>query len=75
MWSLFYLDVSNACNIGRARGLVNYRSEPVSPISTLRTEPSSSRFFANARRQNQKNIAAGEAIAQLDIEQIGFIHS
>jgi hypothetical protein len=58
-------------NIGRIRGLVNYRTQPTSPFSNQKTNP----FFGHGRtgHDHQRTVAEGDHIAQLDIEHMGLM--
>ena len=54
--------------LGRIRGLVNFRTEPSSPIGARETRSP----FAQ-RGNEQRLVAEGDHIAQLDVEHMGLM--
>ena len=63
-------DLSDDCVLGRIRGLVNYRPEPLSNTGIQSTRP---RFIYVSRPDQNKLAAEGDTTAQLDIEHMGLM--
>jgi len=70
---LFFRSEEYIISIGRIRGLVNFRTEPSTPRSGQSTKAFFPQRQANNDQNQQKLIAEGDHIAQLDIEHMGLM--